>query len=149
MRASACMQVELSVPIRGAVAANGKLCGVSCFRKYSWHWSVAFRTGIHAASVARDTRRLTDKWWAASRPNKAGAPSPVLDGERGFQFLLHRWLKERGLFEYLRRVEDQEGWRCYACAKTPPTNEEKNWTVAYHGTRWYALWLLLSTGALL
>ena len=73
----------------------------------------------------------------------------MLDGERGFQFLLHRWLKERGLSEYLRRVEDQEGWRCYACAKTPLTNEEKNWTVAYHGTRWYALWLLLSTGALL
>ena len=37
VRASACIQVELSVRIRGAVDASGKRCGVSCFRRYSWH----------------------------------------------------------------------------------------------------------------
>ena len=105
---------------------------------------------LKTAGAARDAQALMRKWWEASRPKKGGSVPAEPEGAAiDFPGLLHRWLEMRGLTDYLERIEDQKDWQCYRCVKTPLTAEQEKWTVAYHGTRWYALWLLLSTGAML
>jgi len=102
------------------------------------------------ASNARDTRSLSARWWDESRPRKRGAirPAPKSSCDNFFA-LLTDWLKARGLEDALEHKEDKDGFVVYRYTRVPLTSEQEGWETAFHGTRWYALWLILASGVLL
>merc|ERR1719401_98005 len=60
-----------------------------------------------------------------------------------------QYLDARGLTDYLRRGEDQQGWAVYNYVAKPVVESKSNWEKAFHGTWWYAAWAILKTGVFL
>eukprot|EP00928_Gymnodinium_smaydae_P030683 TRINITY_DN22748_c0_g1_i1.p1 TRINITY_DN22748_c0_g1~~TRINITY_DN22748_c0_g1_i1.p1 ORF type:complete len:860 (-),score=111.83 TRINITY_DN22748_c0_g1_i1:104-2644(-) len=99
------------------------------------------------ASAGREA--LVKRWWDESRPKKGGTIAPLPAGARvDFLPLLQIWLEQRGLEETVEREPDHQGYAVFRL-RDPAVREKPGWEVAYHGTRWYALWLILKSGLLL
>jgi len=102
------------------------------------------------ASNARDTRALSARWWDESRPRRRGTIRPAPESSCGnFIALLDSWLQARGLEDALEQETEQDGFVIYRYTRVPLTSEQEGWERAFHGTRWYALWLILASGVML
>ena len=77
-------------------------------------------------------------------------PTIVLD-DRIKQFPKHfvTWLDNRSLRGVLFLEGIQDGYFVYNYMNEPLVSWDDSWTVAFHGTWWYATWLILRTGVLL
>jgi len=107
------------------------------------------------ALEGRDTVRgkepLVSLWREVSKPRKGGAiPSQPPGCKVDFDALFFDWMEARGLAGILNREEDQEGWAVFSYRPPEPVVESRpNWEQAFHGTWWYAVWLILKSGVLL
>ena len=66
--------------------------------------------------------------------------------------LLALWrqrLEKRSIYNSLSPPKEKQGWTFFKYAKTPVIKSKPNWEVAFHGSWWYALWLILETGVFL
>mmetsp|Transcript_76378 Transcript_76378/g.224012 ORF Transcript_76378/g.224012 Transcript_76378/m.224012 type:complete len:549 (-) Transcript_76378:97-1743(-) len=106
---------------------------------------------LRGRDTVRGAEPLVSLWREVSKPRKGGAIAAQPPGCKvDFDFLFHMWLKERGLSGMLTRVEDQEGWAVFKYHPEQPVVESKpEWETAFHGTWWYAVWLILSSGVFL
>eukprot|EP00927_Polykrikos_kofoidii_P072151 TRINITY_DN68301_c0_g1_i1.p1 TRINITY_DN68301_c0_g1~~TRINITY_DN68301_c0_g1_i1.p1 ORF type:complete len:507 (+),score=63.70 TRINITY_DN68301_c0_g1_i1:184-1704(+) len=112
---------------------------------------------IEAQEEAREGRdrivngeSLVSLWREASKPRKEGAIQPMPAGSKADFFGLFReWLERRWLSDALVQEEDQQGWHIFRYTKEPVVRSEESWEVAYHGTWWYSVWLILQTGIFL
>lgn len=115
---------------------------------------VALRRAREEASRGRDVRRgkqaLVDLWREASKPRKGGAvPAQPAGCKLDFPGHFDQWLGQRGLQDALRYDRDEKGWAIYRYTREPLIRSESNWEVAFHGTWWYAVWLILESGLFL
>ena len=83
------------------------------------------------------------------RPGLQPAPARCLEG---FEALLGTWFRSRGLDDLLSLEgtfeEEGELWRRYRCLNAAPTPEVGS-EVSYHGTWWYALRSVVTSGIML
>lgn len=106
------------------------------------------------AARARDSQKgkdaLVNLWREVSKPRKEGnVPAQPPGCKLDCPMLLEQWFEARGILQYLHRVEDQKGWAVYKYVKEPLIKSEPDWEVAFHGTWWYSVWLILHTGVFL
>eukprot|EP00930_Biecheleria_cincta_P090908 TRINITY_DN8039_c0_g1_i1.p1 TRINITY_DN8039_c0_g1~~TRINITY_DN8039_c0_g1_i1.p1 ORF type:complete len:556 (+),score=74.28 TRINITY_DN8039_c0_g1_i1:2-1669(+) len=108
-------------------------------------------TSREAAIHARDMTGLTAKWWESSRPRKRGKIPPKPAGStKDFQRLFQEWLRRRGLTGALKAESDQHGYSVFRLVRNKLTpRQDQEWTQAFHGTRCYALWLIIASGVML
>lgn len=103
------------------------------------------------ATTARDQGALSKLWWELSRPRKRGKIAPVqrkqIYGES--LSLLQQWMSARGVEDTLVQEPDQKNFQVYRFARNTLTPAQEGWDQAFHGTRWYALWLILTSGVML
>jgi len=108
-------------------------------------------------TASRCQARHVASWREAARPRKRTVPRPAPVWVGCSMFLLTKWLEHRGLIEVLRRnrAKESANWRHFdyepATRVVRPGllyEDGGTWEMAYHGTWFYALWLLLTTGVL-
>lgn len=103
------------------------------------------------ACSARDAGFLTKLWWELSRPRKRGK-IPKVQGKHVWgdsQSLMPQWLSARQVDGSLVQEKDQQDFQVFRFAQNTLTPAQENWDQAFHGTRWYALWLILTSGVML
>eukprot|EP00930_Biecheleria_cincta_P084771 TRINITY_DN74205_c0_g1_i1.p1 TRINITY_DN74205_c0_g1~~TRINITY_DN74205_c0_g1_i1.p1 ORF type:complete len:365 (-),score=47.44 TRINITY_DN74205_c0_g1_i1:269-1363(-) len=126
--------------------------------------------GLSVAEIKTEADRirgqLVDKWKHVGKPRGRASPevAPEFFANTVFNVGLERWLQDRNLWSVLERVSDWhppaeeihlkrkcqyfrfKPWMGNAVSLlTQLPNRER----VYHGTWWYALWLILRTGLLL
>ena len=115
--------------------------------------------------VKRCQDSLVAHWREVSAPRRRRVPSPswMPRFAEAFELLLSRWLESRDLKAVLQREPARDmcgdpgpNWLFYSIdAKTSfvtmgePQEQGGSWVRAWHGTWWYALWLILQSGFLL
>lgn len=110
----------------------------------------ARQEAANGRDLMKDGQALVNHWREASKPRKGGAIAPKPAGcKLDFPDLFARWLEQRGLSDKLVKDEDKQGWSVYRYVKTPVVEAQPHWEVAFHGTWWYAVWLILESGILL
>jgi hypothetical protein len=93
---------------------------------------------------------LVNQWREVSKPRKGGMIKPKPPGSKvDFPELFQRWLQDRGLEDALEFSGEQQGWRVYKYIREPVIEAEADWETAFHGTWWYAVWMVLHTGIFL
>jgi len=99
----------------------------------------------------RGNEPLVSLWREVSKPRRGGAIKAQPAGCKvDFDSLFNKWLEARGLTATLKRMEDKEGWAVFAYAPEEAVVRSKpGWEKAYHGTWWYAVWLILKSGIFL
>lgn len=106
------------------------------------------------ASTARDSQSgasaLVNQWREVSKPRKGGAialqpPGCKVDSVPLFE----QFWKDRGLGDALQLTGEQNGWNVYRYVKEPVVKSEPDWEPAFHGTWWYAVWMILESGVFL
>lgn len=100
---------------------------------------------------ARDDRKLVERWWDASRPRKRGAMPKVSGSAAQFHYKENfaPWLAARGLSYKLEKEQEHQGFAVYRLVDNILTPEQEHWEQAFHGTRWYGVWSILTAGYLL
>lgn len=104
-----------------------------------------------AARDARDAGALSKLWWELSRPRKRGK-IPEVPGHDKLKSInmFQQWLAQRQLEGKLEQEKDQQGFQVYRFTENTLTFSQQNgWDIAFHGTRWYALGLILHSGVML
>jgi len=113
------------------------------------------RRALHSFQVKeaqRSREDLVTRWREVSKPRRAGAVARQPRGSKlDFEGLFELWLEARGLgaSSTLERIDDQKGWAVYRYVKDPVVIEQPSWEVAFHGTWWYSLWMVLESGVFL
>ncbi|CAK9019513.1 Uncharacterized protein SCF082_LOCUS14551 [Durusdinium trenchii] len=103
---------------------------------------------LEDAAIARED--LVIQWREVCKPRRAGAIAPKSKGSRkDFAPLFIEWLAARGLDDALMEDGYSDGWKKYRYLREPKVMPEDNWEVAYHGTWWYSVWLVLHSGVFL
>lgn len=109
------------------------------------------------------TKSLGNKvscWREVAKPKRRESPEEAPDADsfisEYFQSSLKHWLTIRGVHSRLTRDEskdfvmDKRQWLFYSYHHPAPLIEPRShWEVAFHGTWWCGLWLLLEHGILL
>jgi len=110
----------------------------------------AFQARLAGKTASQSRSNLLKQWWELSRPRREGtvAPAPWAPAQRDFWPLFQHWLDARGLSQYLSYLGHRRGWEVFSYSRAAIPCES-SWTVAFHGTWWYALWSILSSGVLL
>lgn len=118
--------------------------------------NVRLQLAREIAATARDAPEkrgddaLVNQWREVSKVRKQGAIPPQPAGSKiDFPDLFQQWLKDRGLDDALEFAEEKEGWRVYRYTREPVVESQPDWESAFHGTWWYAVWLILHTGIFL
>jgi len=106
------------------------------------------------AQASRDILKggeaLVNIWREVCKPRKAGAVKLQPPGSKAdTEVLFQRWLEDRGLGDALELSGQVRGWHIYRYARQPVIESRPDWETAFHGTWWYALWMVLHTGILL
>eukprot|EP00931_Biecheleriopsis_adriatica_P046518 TRINITY_DN26725_c0_g1_i1.p1 TRINITY_DN26725_c0_g1~~TRINITY_DN26725_c0_g1_i1.p1 ORF type:complete len:458 (+),score=105.73 TRINITY_DN26725_c0_g1_i1:85-1458(+) len=103
---------------------------------------------LNEAAKARED--LVIQWREVSKPNKQGAVQKKPKGAREeFAPCFEEWLIARGLSLDLEEAGYKQGWKVYRYVKEPVVRSDETWEVAFHGTWWYSLWMVLSSGVFL
>eukprot|EP00418_Pyrodinium_bahamense_P079451 CAMPEP_0179068058 /NCGR_PEP_ID=MMETSP0796-20121207/29811_1 /TAXON_ID=73915 /ORGANISM="Pyrodinium bahamense, Strain pbaha01" /LENGTH=430 /DNA_ID=CAMNT_0020765111 /DNA_START=21 /DNA_END=1316 /DNA_ORIENTATION=+ len=101
-------------------------------------------------TAQRCRENLVNQWREVSRPRGAGAVAKMPSGARqDFPLLFAEWLEARSLGDALEHIEDRRSWAIYRYTREPVVHTEASWEVAFHGTWWYSVWLVLESGILL
>jgi hypothetical protein len=106
------------------------------------------------AKAARDVQpgetALVNQWREVSKPRKGGAmPLQPAGCKVDFPELFDRWLADRGLSDALELSDTVRGWSIYRYRRKQVVEHQPDWEAAFHGTWWYAVWLMLHTGIFL
>lgn len=100
--------------------------------------------------IMKGSEALVNLWREASKPRKGGAILPQPHGAKlDTPELFEQWLTQRDLHDKMERMEDKDGWFRWKYTKDPVVESKANWEPAFHGTWWYAVWLILESGILL
>ena len=118
------------------------------------------KTGTRAADSELEK---IGKWERESRPNGQGVVNPQpQQSETDFNKLIMRHLLPRGLDDSIMKYTGlHNGWQEFRLMRprivseeaqlvadnwNDPTKWPKNWSQAYHGSRWYGLWNICTEG---
>jgi len=103
---------------------------------------------LDEAAEAREN--LVIQWREVCKPRRAGAMGAKRRGSRkDFADLFQQWLIARNLNDALVPDRYEDGWKVYTYDRTPVVKSEEHWARAFHGTWWYAVWLVLESGVFL
>lgn len=106
---------------------------------------------LEGRDIFKGKEPLVNLWREVSKPRKGGAIAAQPAGCKvDFDFLFNQWLQDRGLDTMLVRGEDKEGWAVFTYhPENPVVESRQDWEQAFHGTWWYAVWLILKSGVFL